>query len=240
MKKVITTGKTVEVATELALQELGVSRDRVTVSVLTQPSRGRLFGLFGARDAQIEVSVIPLNPMEETKKFVEDVLAAMQLTDVGVTVVEVDTHTYTVRLSGESIGILIGRRGATLDSLQYLVNLVANKNSESFLRVTLDAEDYRQRRKDTLEKLAERLANKAVQSRRDIMLEPMSSAERKIIHSHLQSRSDVATFSHGDEPHRKVVITPKNKEVVKGSKAGDRRPRRPNQNKRPPKQDKKD
>jgi len=237
MKKVITTGKTVELATELALQELGVSRDRVTVSVLTQPSRGRLFGLFGARDAQIEVEVIPLSPMEETKKFVEDVLSAMKLTDVTVSVEETDTHSYRVALSGESIGILIGRRGATLDSLQYLVNLVANKHSESFLRVTLDAEDYRQRRQDTLEKLAERLANKAVQSRRDIMLEPMSSSERKIIHSHLQQRDDVVTFSHGDEPHRKVVISPKNKETVKSSaKTNDRRPRRPH-HKRQPKKD---
>jgi spoIIIJ-associated protein len=228
MKTVITTGKTVEEATELALQELGVPRDRVTVSVLTQPSRGRIFGLFGARNAEIEASVIPLNPMEETKKFVEDVLAAMKLRDVTVSVVENEPHAYTVRLTGESIGILIGRRGATLDSLQYLVNLVANKHSESFLRVTLDAEDYRKRRQETLEKLAERLANKAVQSRRDIMLEPMSSTERKIIHSHLQVRDDVVTFSHGDEPHRKVVISPKNKESVKGAKAGERRPRRHN------------
>ncbi|MGZ6503247.1 MAG: Jag N-terminal domain-containing protein, partial [Tumebacillaceae bacterium] len=114
MKKVITTGKTVELATELALQKLGVSRDRVTISVLTQPSRG-LFGLIGARDAEVEVEVIPLDPIQETRTFIDDVLRSMNLHDVTVDVVENGDNTYTFRLSGESIGILIGRRGATLD-----------------------------------------------------------------------------------------------------------------------------
>jgi spoIIIJ-associated protein len=220
MKKVITTGKTVELATELALKKLGVSRDRVTVSVLTQPSRG-LFGLFGTRDAEVEVEVIPQSPMEETRKFVEDVLAAMNLQGVSVEVVEEGDHAYTMRLSGESIGILIGRRGTTLDALQVLINLVANKHSEHFLRITVDAEDYRQRRKETLEKLADRLAGKAVQQRREIQLEPMSSTERKIIHSYLQGRTDVVTYSQGEEPYRKVVIAPKER----GPKRPPSRPR---------------
>ncbi|MGZ4031243.1 MAG: RNA-binding cell elongation regulator Jag/EloR [Tumebacillaceae bacterium] len=222
MKKVITTGKTVELATELALQKLGVSRDRVTISVLTQPSRG-LFGLIGARDAEVEVEVIPLDPIQETRTFIDDVLRSMNLHDVTVDVVENGDNTYTFRLSGESIGILIGRRGATLDSFQYLVNLVANKNSDSFLRVQVDAEDYRNRRKETLERLAERLANKSLQSKREVQLEPMSSAERKIIHSYLQGRTDVVTFSMGDEPYRKVVIAPKEKGQSGNKPRGPRR-----------------
>jgi spoIIIJ-associated protein len=220
MKKVITTGKTVELATELALKKLGVSRDRVTVSVLTQPSRG-LFGLFGTRDAELEVEVNPLSPIDETRKFVDDLLAAMNLCDVSVEVAEDGDHAYTMRLSGESIGILIGRRGATLDALQVLINLVANKHSEHFLRIGVDAEDYRLRRKETLEKLADRLAGKAVSQRREIQLEPMASIERKIIHSYLQGRTDVVTYSQGEDPYRKVVIAPKER----GPKRQPTRPR---------------
>ncbi|KEO81220.1 RNA-binding cell elongation regulator Jag/EloR [Tumebacillus flagellatus] len=241
MKKVITTGKTVELATELALNKLGVSRDRVNITILTQPSRG-LFGLFGKRDAEIEVEVIeeapavvaappvvatvaptakqPIvtktpapattrDPILEARKFLDEVLAAMNLSDIAVTVEEEQDHTHLFRLHGESIGMLIGRRGATLDSLQTLVNLVANKHSEKFLRVQLDAEDYRSRRKETLERLADRLAKKAVQTRREVVLEPMGNSERKVIHAYLQHRSDVTTHSLGEEPYRKVVITPR-------------------------------
>lgn len=210
MKKVITTGKTVELATELALKKLGVPRDRVTVTVLTQPRRGFL-GLFGKRDAEVEVEIPQLDPIEETKKFLGDVLAAMSLQEVRIDVEQTSDTEYEIKLSGASIGILIGRRGATLDALQYLVNLVANKHSERFLKIVLDAEDYRMRRKETLERLAERLADKALMQKRDIMLEPMTPVERKVIHSYLQHRTDVVTFSHGDEPYRKVVISPKEK-----------------------------
>lgn len=223
MKKVITTGKTVELATELALKKLGVPRDRVTVTVLTQPSRGFL-GLFGKRDAEVEVEVPQLDPIEETKKFLGDVLSSMSLRDVRIDVEQESDTDYEIKLSGASIGILIGRRGATLDALQYLVNLVANKHSERFLKIVLDAEEYRMRRKETLERLAERLANKAQMQKRDIMLEPMSPAERKVIHSYLQHRPDVVTFSHGDEPHRKVVISPKEKKH--GEKSRERGGRR--------------
>ncbi|HEU4962428.1 MAG TPA: RNA-binding cell elongation regulator Jag/EloR [Bacilli bacterium] len=250
MKKVITTGKTVELATELALKKLGVPRDRVIITVLKQPSRG-LFGLFGKRDAEVEVEVLPEteavapaavseteaptvepkpDPMQETLQFVEDVVAAMKLDDVTVTMTDEGDHHYTVRLSGESIGLLIGRRGATLDSLQVLVNLVANKHIKPFIKVTLDAEDYRERRQETLERLADRLAEKAIKQRRDVLLEPMPNGERKIIHSHLQGRRDVITYSQGEEPHRRVVISPKDKAPgsQRGPRKGDRRPRRKN------------
>ncbi|ASS73555.1 protein jag [Tumebacillus algifaecis] len=222
MKKLITTGKTVELATELALKKLGVSRDRVTVTVLTQPSRG-FFGLFGTRDAEVEVELLQLDPMEETIKFLRDVLESMSIKQVGIDVEQESDTQYLIKLSGESIGILIGRRGTTLDAMQYLVNLVANKHSERFLKIVLDAEEYRLRRKETLERLAERLANKALMQKREIMLEPMSPTERKVIHSYLQHREDVVTFSHGDEPHRKVVISPKGKKGEHARERGSRR-----------------
>ncbi|PWK16606.1 RNA-binding cell elongation regulator Jag/EloR [Tumebacillus permanentifrigoris] len=213
MKKVITTGKTVELATELALNKLGLSRDRVDVTILTQPSRG-LFGLFGKRDAEVLVEelaqeVLAPDPIGETRKFLEEVFAAMNLRDLTLTVEEEQDNSYLFRMKGESIGVLIGRRGATLDSLQYLVNLVANKHSDTFLRISLDAEDYRKRRQETLERLADRLAKKAVQSRREVVLEPMGSVERKVIHSYLQDRSNILTYSQGEEPYRKVVIAPR-------------------------------
>ncbi|MFD2170640.1 RNA-binding cell elongation regulator Jag/EloR [Tumebacillus lipolyticus] len=222
MKKVITTGKTVDLATELALKKLGVSRDRVNVIVLKQPRRGFL-GLFGVRDAEVEVETLPLDPIEETKKFLSEVLQTMGVQDVTIAVEQESDTQYMIQMSGESIGIVIGRRGTTLDALQYLVNLVANKHSERFLRIVLDAQDYRLRRKETLERLADRLANKALLQKREILLEPMSPTERKIIHTFLQNRPDVVTFSHGEEPYRKVVISPKERSGEKSRDRGGRR-----------------
>jgi spoIIIJ-associated protein len=207
MKKVVTTGKTVEEAVRVALQKLGVPRERVHLRVLTQPSRG-FFGLIGARDAQVEVEVIP-DPIEDTKKFLQDVLRTMNLSEIQVEHRIEDEKNHSFHLRGPNIGIVIGRHGATLDSLQYLLNIVANKNSHTYVRITLDAEDYRRKRKESLEQLASRLAQKVARTKREIALEPMSSHERKIIHSFLQSHPQVTTLSRGEEPNRKVIIVPK-------------------------------
>ncbi|MDB5085520.1 MAG: protein jag [Bacilli bacterium] len=207
MKKVTTTGKTVEDALLLALHKLQVSREQVKYAVLNEPSRGFL-GFFGARDAEVEVEVIQ-NPVQLTENFIRDVLNAMQISNVQIDMDSADDHTYKFLLHGDELGVLIGKRGHTLDSLQYLVNLVANKQSDKFIRVTLDAENYRDRRKESLERLASRLAQRAVQTRKEVVLEPMSSQERKIIHSFLQTHPLVTTISMGDEPQRKVVIRPR-------------------------------
>ena len=113
-----------------------------------------------------------------------------------------------MNVSGEKMGLLIGKRGETLDALQYLVNLVVNKNTEKYTRVTLDTENYRQRREETLKKLAFRLAKKAAQTKQRIVLEPMNPYDRRIIHSALQNSKTVKTYSEGKEPYRKIVITP--------------------------------
>jgi spoIIIJ-associated protein len=115
-----------------------------------------------------------------------------------------------LNISGSELGLLIGRRGQTLDALQYLVNIIANRHSDSFLRIILDAENFRERRRKTLEQLAMRLASKVIRSGKEMVLEPMSPQERKIIHSRLQDHPEVKTFSKGEEPNRRVVIALKN------------------------------
>jgi spoIIIJ-associated protein len=205
LKKIVVSGKTVEEAIETALRRLGARKDQVRVTVLSAPAKG-LFGLIGNRPAEVEVQLVS-SPVDEAKEFLGHVCLLMGLR-VHFEHQEEDDHVL-LRIKGENLGLLIGRRGQTLDSLQYLTNLVANKHAEQYTRIVLDAEQYRERRKQTLEQLAERLAAKAVQQRREVVLEPMAAHERKIIHNCLQNRTDVSTKSQGEEPYRKVVIIPK-------------------------------
>lgn len=229
MKKVIATGKTIEDATQIALSKLGVTRDKVEIIVLTQPSRG-LFGLIGSRDAEVEAIVrdsslldaeetlnigvleafesddsIPEDAVNEAALFLEDTIRTMGLFASVHTEQESEGH-YLFQIEGEQLGILIGRRGQTLDALQYLVNLAANKHSNQFLRIILDAEGYRARRKETLERLADKLARQVLRERKNAELEAMPAHERKVIHTYLQGHSKVGTRSEGSEPNRRVVI----------------------------------
>ena len=156
---------------------------------------------------------IPANPEEAIRRaetFLKDVLRTMEM-DVEVKSVYED-DTLSVDLSGEDMGLLIGKRGQTLDSLQYLTSLVVNKGKASYVRVKLDTEDYRERRKATLENLAKNIAYKVKRTRRSVSLEPMNPYERRIIHSALQNDPYVTTHSEGDEPCRKVVVTLRKKQ----------------------------
>lgn len=141
------------------------------------------------------------------EKFVLDVLKAMDMGDVSVTSIIDEEGALSINMEGDNMGILIGKRGQTLDSLQYLTNRVANKMQEEYVRVKLDTEDYRRRRKETLENLAKNIASKVKRTRRTVALEPMNPYERRIIHSALQSDPAVSTHSEGEEPYRKVVVT---------------------------------
>ncbi|MDF2548641.1 MAG: DNA-binding protein [Anaerosolibacter sp.] len=199
------TAKTVEEAVKIALEELKVSQDKVEVEVLEAPSKG-IFGLIGTKQAKVKVTVID-NPQEDALVFLKDVLKTMGLEAQYKT--KLKGETLYVDVFGKDMGILIGRRGQTLDSLQYLVSLVVNKDRENYLRVVLDTEDYRRKREQTLIRLANRLAQKVRSSRKDIILEPMNPYERRIIHSALQNHPHVETRSHGEEPYRKVIITTK-------------------------------
>jgi len=202
MKKIVVTGKTIEDAVKSGLSQWQVSEDRVKVHILEQPSRG-LFGIFGSREAKVELELIP-DPLEEAIIFLQDIFKTMQ---ISITIDQQKSREgILLNLSGPELGILIGKRGQTLDSLQYLVNIVANRYANSHFRIILDAENFRERRKKTLEELAIRLANRVLKSKKEVILEPMNSQERKIIHAELQGHPIIKTYSKGEEPNRRVVI----------------------------------
>lgn len=144
---------------------------------------------------------------EQAKKFLQDVFKAMNMTVVIDTKYDEAEHALDVELSGDEMGVLIGKRGQTLDSLQYLISLVVNKGTGEYIRVKVDTENYRQRRKETLENLAKNISYKVKRTKRPVSLEPMNPYERRIIHSALQNDRYVTTHSEGEEPFRRVVVT---------------------------------
>jgi spoIIIJ-associated protein len=205
VKQVTATGQTVEEAVESALAQLKTTKDRTDIAIIDEGKKGFL-GIFGSRPAVVKVTVIH-DPLEEAKKFLIQVSEKM-----GAPVeieVKRDGKQVLFILTGEKIALLIGKRGQTLNSLQYLTQLVINRFSDQYLTLILDAEDYRKRRNETLIQLAHRLAQKAMKSGKDVALEPMPSYERKVIHTALSENTRVKTFSDGSEPHRYIVITPK-------------------------------
>lgn len=204
MREITASGQTVDEAVHSALEQLGTTRDRVEVNVIDEGKKGFL-GIFGSKLAIVSVKRAK-DPIEETEKFIKEVTINMNV-DIELTTTVEDNHV-TFEMSGEKIALMIGKRGQTLNALQYLVQLAINKNSEHFYRVTVDAEGYRERRKETLEALAVRMADKAKRLNKNVALEPMPAYERKIIHSKLQQKKDVKTYSDGVEPHRYIVVKP--------------------------------
>jgi spoIIIJ-associated protein len=204
VKQVTATGQTVEEAVESALAQLNTTKDRTDVAIIDEGKKG-IFGIFGARPAVVKVTVI-IDPIEEAKKFLLQVSEQMGAPiDIEI---KRDGKQVLFVMTGEKIALLIGKRGQTLNSLQYLTQLIINRFSNQYLTVILDAEDYRNRRNDTLIQLAHRLAIKALKTGRDVALEPMPSYERKVIHTALSGNKRVKTFSDGSDPHRHIVISP--------------------------------
>lgn len=200
------TGKTLSDAVTNALIALETSRDNLEYEVIEKGSNGFL-GI-GARDAKIraKLKVLPKKSIEEVASdFLKSVFQAMNL-EVKV-IINVHEDMMDVELSGDEMGILIGKRGQTLDSLQYLLSLVVNKESESYVKVKVDTENYRQRRRETLEGLAKNIAFKVKRTKRSVSLEPMNLFERRVIHSALQNDRYVTTKSEGEEPYRHVVVS---------------------------------
>ena len=156
---------------------------------------------------EVELAKVEPRTIETCEKFIYDVMNAMGMDDVKVTSVVDEEGALSINMEGSNMGILIGKRGQTLDSLQYLTNRVANKMQDGYVRVKLDTEDYRRRRKETLENLAKNIASKVKRTRKTVSLEPMNPYERRIIHSALQSDPAVSTHSEGEEPYRRVVVT---------------------------------
>lgn len=220
--------KTVDDAVTEALLDLMVTRDDVEIEILEKGSKGFL-GI-GVKNAKVKVALKvkeeekksvfeelgierpivsikeEVDPAQIGKSFLEDVLEKMDIKAE----VEMSMNKEQIKMviSGDKMGLLIGKRGENLDALQYLVNLVVNKNTEKYTRVILDTENYRQRREETLKKLAFRLAKKSSQTKQKVILEPMNPYDRRIIHSALQHSKTVKTYSQGKEPYRKIVITP--------------------------------
>jgi spoIIIJ-associated protein len=210
MKSIKVEAKTVEKAVEKALLELELDRDEVEIEVIEEGSKG-LLGLIGTKDAVIKVTEI-FNPVKEGKEFLQTLLDKANI-NVQVEVMESESNEEQVvfNLKGEKeLGLVIGHRGETLDALQYLTSIFINKELEDYFRVLLDAEGYRERRKETLERLAERLATKAESKQRKVVLEPMPPHERRIIHIKLKENKNVKSYSEGKEPYRKVMIEPLN------------------------------
>ncbi|MGE7663835.1 RNA-binding cell elongation regulator Jag/EloR [Peribacillus sp. NPDC097197] len=204
MKKITATGQSVEEAVNSALAQLNSTRDRVEIEIEDEGKKGFL-GLFGARQAIVHVT-LPADPVEESLKFLQDITQKMGVkSEIRV---QRQGKNVTFHLSGEKIALLIGKRGQTLNSLQYLTQLVASRYSKQFLNVIVDAEDYRNRRTDTLIQLAERMANKSLKTGKTVALEPMPSYERKVIHKALLHYPKIKTTSNGTEPYRHLVITP--------------------------------
>lgn len=204
MKQVEKRGKTVDEAVKAALKELGVGQDEVDIEVLEEAAKG-LFGLIGTKEARVVVRLRE-DRRQVARRLIEDVLAAMSLE---VTIGTEEREGATVfNLEGPDLGILIGRRGQTVDALQYLVNLAANRIGEGErARIIIDVEGYRRRREETLQRLAERLAERVRRSGQSVVLEPMSAQERRVIHLALQDNQYVGTQSEGEEPQRHVVIS---------------------------------
>lgn len=207
MRTVETTGKTVDEAIEKGLEELGIGKDNAEIEVLCEPSNG-FFGIIGTRSAKVKIG-IKREPGEFAREFITGLAEEMGLENVQAAIEKENDSSVHINILGENLGVLIGKRGQTLNSIQYLTNLVVNKNFKKFTRIIVDVEGYRERREETLKNLAQNLAQKVIRGKRNIVLEPMIPQERRIIHTALQNHTSVSTYSQGDEPYRKVVITPK-------------------------------
>ena len=231
-REVITTGKNIDEAIEAALAQLGLDRDDVSVEVIDTPSKGFL-GLGGSL-AKVRVwsgeddepapapvkeekkpkkvavkkeeKVAEGSVAEQAKTYFEELCKVMGLDKVTVTVAEAENKTLRVALNGQGLGVLIGKRGETMYALQYLASLALNKQEGEFTRIELDIEGYRAKRIEALERLALRMADKAVKQKRNVGLEYMQSYERRVIHAALQNYEGVTTTSVGEEPYRKVII----------------------------------
>ncbi|MGM9552278.1 MAG: RNA-binding cell elongation regulator Jag/EloR [Clostridia bacterium] len=216
MTKIIEkTGATIDAAVESALKELDCSREDVEIEILNKGSKGFL-GL-GVSEAKVRVTLIKEDVVledisEENNTDVEKYLLNI-LEKMGINAeldVKEEEGKLDIEISGDLMGVVIGRRGDTLDSLQYLCSLVYNKNREDYVRVNLDTENYRAKREETLVNLAKKIAGTVSRTGRSITLEPMNPNERRIIHSTLQSYDYINTYSIGEDPNRKIVVSSKN------------------------------
>ena len=196
--------KTVDDAVTKALIQLGTTSDKLDYVVVEKGSTG-ILGIFNSKPAVIKARKV-MTVTDIAEEFLSHVFETMNMQVSISSTMDEEEKCLNIDLSGEDMGVLIGKRGQTLDSLQYLVSLIVNKESEEYLRVKLDTENYRERRKATLENLAKNIASKVKRTKRPVALEPMNPYERRIIHSALQGDRYVTTKSDGEEPYRYVIV----------------------------------
>lgn len=195
--------KTVNDAITDALIQLGVTSEQLEYEVIEKGSAGFL----GINSKKAVIKARKKETLEDrVRTFLEDMLQAMKIEATVELTYDEASKNMDIELKGKEMGILIGKRGQTLDSIQYLVSIVANKDTEEYIHVKLDTENYRKRRRDTVENLAKNLAYKVKRTRKPVSLEPMNAYERRVIHSTLQNDKYVSTYSEGEEPYRHVVI----------------------------------
>ncbi len=202
-------GKTIDEAVNAALTELNASREDVEIEVINEGKRG-ILGL-GAENAVVRIKMEE-SPLHKAGKYVKSIMDNFGIETTLNSSFEDETVNIEIVGDSDAVGKVIGRRGDTLDALQYLTSLVVNKNEEDYIRVTIDTENYRGKREETLIKLAKRMAGQVSRSRKSVTLEPMNPNERRIIHSALQEYRNITTYSTGKDPNRSIVITTKKKE----------------------------
>lgn len=212
VKEAFGTGDTIDEALAEACRELGVEPEKAEYEVLQEPAKKRL-GIFGGNPAKVR-AYVNVSPAEKAVEYLRDVLSCMGLNDIEFEIKE-EGETAEINLKGEDVGFIIGRRGETLDALQYLAGLVANHVDNKYFRITINTGNYREKREVTLEKLGKKLAFKVVKTGKSVNLEPMNPYERRIIHTAVQKVNGAISFSEGEVLNRHVVIAPDPKNPVK-------------------------
>lgn|GEM_PF-640671 len=218
LKEITVCGKTVEAALEEASNKTGLPVEQLQFEILEQPKKGFL-GI-GNVDAKLLIKYDE-SPCERAESFLRTFMDDLGFTDVAITSHALGDEEIVFGLSGENLGLVIGRHGEILDSLQYLANLAANRQEKDFVRITVDIENYRERRIEVLRSLAHKTANRVIKSGRIVSLEPMSPYERRIIHSEAQNISGVMTFSVGAGDERRIIMAPENYKKQKEIESGD-------------------
>jgi len=204
MKFVEIKAKTVDEAVEKALSELNTTKENVEIEILEE-SKG-LFGLLGSKEVKVRVTLLKEDETLKATEFLRNITEKLGMDTEFDASYDEEEKKMAIELKGEGLGLLIGRRGETLDAIQYLTNIFVNKGSDDYIKVTIDAENYRERREDALVVLAKRTAAKATKYKKNMIIEPKNPYERRIIHEALQDYPGVTTYSIGEEPNRKVVV----------------------------------
>lgn len=208
MKSVVIESSTIEEAVKIALSDLEAEINEVEMEIIQEPNKG-ILGIIGNKDAKVKVTVVN-GPEQKAEDFIKNILKKMNINcEYEIKYLNKVLNVKITKIDENEKGIVIGKRGKNLDALQFLMNLIVNKGRENYIRTLFDVEDYRQKREETLKRLAKKMAEKCRYYNNKVKLEPMNPYERRIIHSFLQGEEDIITYSEGEDPYRRIVIDKK-------------------------------